>query len=750
MKVKVLWQVLQVLLEEMKKKYETTNKNISKIGNSLTDYYFLTEEKRQAENRPTIGWALQQRFPKKKLAEKSVYNYVYIPASKQRDQFFSLKKQYPTIFFQFIGFNNILSFLDWCVDKNKLTTELILQQRELLKAHADQQKQYFFCYFPIKKKVARGIASFTNWNVVQLNYLDSQEKEVQLKGKMERKRKQLSISLSRDYQLDLKQDSEITFLNLFWANDALAEQQFFQGTFVGVDRKGRPIASKIIFEKISAILAKSSELTFVNNKYAELTKNSLLIKNPALSPLAEIDKISDTRQKQLEKLSGIYLGYICVLKNEQPTLFEAISIIRPDGSVDCKGYSNIYYKGHVKILSGGGYAKLFTITDDGVHQFTYLLELKYKNDQVSHMEGAYVGSFKNKLVSGREYFERKGAYSSDREKEIDIQLQEISFTDLLRKNEPFAVKLRNYYLEREQTSLLHQLAKPIECHFPQERINGTYLLYFFSSARNIRKYILKINVAKNKVFLKTNNRQHIGTFIISGTFLFLRLQPIRHSKEYLTQVTAFIGDAQTTPRLATIEGVVSGLSDDEHIQRPVSVRCVLIKTEQRYEWQHSEQINLGSPAFAQLNHTSKFPDLGYYLAGSHRNFIETHPIANFKDFRNSKDKELFNKPYFSHGKTLFKAACFTATQVEQYLKQKDIKEEALNQLIEELILQLTDAFNHGFGYTQADKKFFEQQKKTTLKRYANAFVNVHEYLRIDKSVIHRYLPIPRLVMFNKE
>lgn len=747
MKVKILWQVLKVLLEAMKHEYKTSELFNPVPSDSLTDYYFLTNRKKEEKNPiSTIGWALQQTFPEQNIAEKSVYNYVHIPASKQRDQFFMLEKRYPAIFFNYIGFNSFPAFLNWCEKENKLNTVILDEQRSLLHQYKEQKFQYYFCYFPVKKQIVQAIATFKNWQTLQLNYIDFQQKAVQLKGKVETKKKQLYIALSRDYQVGLKQDQSVTFLSLSNIDYTSEQPTLLQGTYAGVNNIGQPIAGKIIFEKITEAIAKTASPRFVTNKYQQLLQQNLIIQktdtfSPRLNPLNP-----DNRQKQLNKLSGIYKGYICISKEKKdnyPTIVEAISIFRPDGSVECKGYSNIYYNGHIDLFSGGGYAKLATFTEDGAHQFTYLLELKYTDDKVAHMEGVYVGSFKSKLVSGREYFEKLYEYSEENELLINNKLTEYYWADFVNTRPSFCQKLQKYFVKNDQFTLLRQLSSPLASRLQQKRITGVFELYFFSSAKTIRKYILKIDGAANKVWLKTNNNpSNEGTLFIADNYLFLRLQALRESKEYLTQLITFIGNENDKPKLKRLEGIIAGLSDDEHTQRPVSLRCVLIRTKVKFEWASPEQISLGSPAFEQLNKGKLLPDLGYYLSGTNHNFIETHPTTNFQNLRILKNKDIFNKPTHSHAIAMFKAACFTATQINEFIDEDStIEENQLNQLIEEFLSLVQDAVMHGFGYLPEHIEFLNREKQKSLHKFARAFTVENSTLQIDLCKIYRALPV---------
>lgn len=747
MKVKVLWQTLKVLLETMKAQYQNSERFNPVSVDSVTDYYFLaSREKNEKNPMSTIGWDLQQTFPEQNIAEKSVYNYVYLPASKQRDQFFKLEKRYPAVFFKYIGCSDFSSFLDWCEQEDKLDSAILQEQRALLYQYKDQKNQYYFCYFPINRQIVQAVAIFKNWQTLQLTYLDFQQEEVALKGKVETKKKQLYVALSRDYQVGLKQDRSVTFLSLANSDYTSKQPTLLQGTYAGISIAGHPIAGKIVFEKITETVAKTASPKFINNRYTELLQQNLTVNQPNLFTPVQQGLSGDNRQKQLKKLAGIYKGYISILKNQkdqQPTIVEAISIIRPDGSVDCKGYSNIYYSGHITLFSGGGYAKLTTFTEDRAHQFTYLLELKYTNDNIVHMEGVYVGSFKSKLVNGREYFEKLCEYAVDKEYLMNEKLAEYQWANLLASRPLFARKLQRFFVKKDYLGLLQQLSRPAGNVLKKESITGVFNLFFFSSAKNIRKYVVEIDGTNHKVRLKTNNNPSSeGTFFIADSYLFLKLQPLQIIQEYATQIITFIGNKNEDSTIDSMMGIISGLSDDDQTQRPVSLRCLFVRTTVHFENANTEQIELGSLAFKKLNENDELPDLGYFFSGNHHNFIETFPDRKLQNLKTLKDANIGGTNTHSQAMSMFKAACFTALQIEDCIElARDNAEHELNQLTEEFLSQIKQAKMHGFGYLSAHRAFLEQAKQKSLYRFAQAFSCQHGLLQLDDCKIYRALPI---------
>ncbi|MEM6321249.1 MAG: hypothetical protein AAF960_26565 [Bacteroidota bacterium] len=741
MKVKIRWQVLKVLLDLMKEKYEQSNLFQPSPTNSVTDYFFLADRKQAPHsNHSTIGWALQQTFLDANIAEKSVYNYLHIPVTKQRDQFFLLDKKYPKLFFQYVGFKNFRAFLDWCAENGKLPKAIIEEQTSYLEEHQEQQNQYFYCYFPIQNKVTKAIGTFTNWKTLHLRYLDQYNEEIHLKGKVESKKKQFCITLYKDHTIDLKQDRSITFISLATRNSGPVPFRTI-GTYAGVNNLGYPIAGEIIFEKISESVAKTSSPHIGVCAYPSLVNKNIVIERPDNSqPQPSI--FPNYRRQQLKKLSGIYIGYIYVLKDNQPTFVEAMTIFRPDGTADCKGYSNIFYSGQLQLFSGGAYAKLVTTTDDDAHHFTYLFELKYQNDQVVNLEGFYVGSYKNKLVSGKEYLHRIANYSVENELKMEQDLREYTYTELFNEQPELASKLKSFLINPKKLKLLSRLNQPVIDERQQKRLAGTYWMYFYSSTRDIRQYVLKIDKTSNRAYLKTNNNQQFqGIFYLKDHFLFVRLESLLDSSEYLIQLLAYVGAPNQQKSVHSVEGIVTGLSNDDRTQRPVSLKTVLIKSKQLFESIACEQIPLASKRFALLNQNKNFPDLGYYLAGSRNNLLETRKGINLKEWKTQKTTDILARPFPNHARAMFKAACFTASEIRPYLTQPEKSEETvLNELAKEFLSQIQEACHHGFGYLEEDRIYFEKQIKTTLSPFASIFRFQDDWLQLDLYQFFRILP----------
>jgi hypothetical protein len=744
MKVKILWQVLLVLLEEMKHQYQQSAVYHPINTDSVIDYYFLKDRKAEKEySNSTIGWALQQAFPEMNIAEKSIYNYLYIPATKQRDQFFFLEKRYPDVFFRYIGLQGIGEFLNWCEKENKLTPAILTEQRNLINQLKEQKHRHFFCYFPIGEQIARGLAIFKNWKTLQLKYLDKNQQIVHLSGKIEIRRKQFCIVLYKDQKIDLKQDRSVFFLS--FARASADGQQPFKsaGTYAGVDEKGQATAGEIIMESISEDTYLATAPNFANDKYPHLLKQNLLITHPSQKTFLNPTPLNH-QQKQLEKLAGIYKGYICVLKENQPTIIEAISIFRPNGTAYCKGYSNIYYSGHIELISGGAYAKLSTATADGAHQFTYLLELNYKQSDISHIKGSYVGSYKNKLVSGKEYFKRISKYTKEEESIINDDLNECSFDEF--KDKDFAIRLKDFFQNTNRLRLFDKLRQPAISETNKKRIAGNFIMFFHSSSKNIRQYALKMEPKQNKVWIKTKNRIIEGSYYFVNHFLFIRAESIKNTSEYLIQFIIYIGEDHSKNILNSMEGIAAGLSDDDQIQRPVSLRFRLIRSHTNFEALPSKQIELGSPAFDALN--KEYENLAYYFAGPYDNFLETQAQINFHQNSNLKKTTPFNSSKANYATAMFKAACFTAIELNQYLTDyQDQNLNTVNQLAAEFTKQITEALNHGFGHRENNIQLLNDQKQQSLSRFSQAFNIKNGWIHFDLIQFYRALP-PEITLYH--
>ena len=699
----ITWSVLEALLKVMCHKFDESI-NSSKNSN-CTNYYFLPgKERAKKPDEPTLGKAVIDANPEisKSIAEKAVYNYLYIPATKRRNKEFNNKSIYPQIFLKYIDCNELSDFLDLCEQKKLLKDYLIEEQRELLSLNAEKKEifQYKFFYFD-GRRIKLGKLEVENMKKATLlfQYNDSVKLTAYL-GTVYFQNNIAYFSLNRQGE-----NSHLSMSFYIGTEGFNRYTKLMQGTFSAADKDSTPIAGHAIIEYIEP--DKEFDIkdtaTHLNSTSPEIL---LHLSNRFIGTSNNLPRdyfnLINANVQRVCRLRGTYVSY--TIDNENQCLARSIYKVNNDFTVLCKSKPTGFFSGAIKIYASGKIGVLTLKSNNSDAFFHVTLQLDSKKDN-SVYEGVYSGiSLHNFPESGREIFIKQEGTEFDQTEPSVIKLNKPAFKDLIKKH-PFIESFftnsfgRRYIEDISTIQKINSISKSREW---LDKFKGVYLMYFRSSVDTIRKYVLHI---KNDGSIKLKgNINYSGHYHVKANNLIINIQPGKY-QEYFQQIIFYLGNRNEVDKLNDASGIFSGLSDSG---APISTRCILTRTQSlSYEKESNEDYNVSD--LEGLSKKLPVP-LSSYLIGKTDNVLISEKKSNDSNFQSNDYGELY-----------FNSSCYLASQ-------KETNEDNNTKVI---IKQIVQAIEHGFNNASLLKK--ELSEGGYLHQYRE-FIKIYLMLKYENDI----------------
>ncbi len=708
MKITLTWKVAQVLLIELQKKFESSLSN--QLDRTSTSYYFLTKKEREVfPDRPSIGYEIMNILKDPaEGSEKAVYNYIYIPATKRRNQTFSRKSLYPTLFLKYIGFEDLEAFLKYC-NKNELLEKIeIEQQLEFLGGNKDKRQMLNFKFYYFDgKHLKLGLLTVQDQSKVQLSFYSRDKQSIfNYLGQIEGQHNNITnIFLTR------QNSNDKVFICLNTGQYGLTKSsKLIMGTFAGASKNANPIGGQVFLETIDPANVQKFD---IRNTQAEINsadpRIALHLSKKYISTSTKIPKDYNSLirifNNKLGTFHGHYISY--TIHNSEYCITKSIFKIYTDFTVEAS-HDGDDYNGTLSFNASGKALVMNIRSRSEDHFFQTVFRLSDSNND--QLLGVYSGISKNNLpVSGKQVLLKSKL--EDEVSEGGILKLDSKEYKILRRRYPV---IENYFANRipnnnftDSVQTLRKINSIAGSGNNLDYLSGTYNLYFRSTGNTVRKYILEI---RNDGGINFHGLEfYRGSFHIKDHNLIINIHP-DGDQEYLQQIIChFIPSTNKMEKLKNTVGIFSGLSDS---RAPVCVRCILERTEQKFEEIEVEHFSLNS-------------ENGSSIPKSFLNYLK-HEIPNvlLTDKKSDYSEEYFND-VIDFGEVFFNSTCYLS---QQYTSSKD--DLTIKNKIRKKIFKHIPFCNNSIK--NLDHNIYElfNFKNGTFKELSKA---LEEFLSFDKS-----------------
>lgn len=709
MKITITWKVAQVLLTELQKKFESSLP--TQLDRHSTSYYFLTKKERKSSpDHPTIGYAIMNILENpEKGSEKAVYNYIYIPAKKRRDQTFSRKSLYPNLFLKYLGFDNLQAFLKYCKKNELLEMIDIEEQLNHLGKGKNAKSALCFKFYYFDGHLKLGLLTIQDQSKVQLSFYRSDKQTINYLGQIEGQHNNITnIFLTRQHSNDK------IFVCLNTGQYGLTESsKFIFGTFAGTSKDGRPIGGKVFIEKINGSDGRMFDIrdtrAEVNNANPRIALNlsQKFISTPHQIP-RDYSSLTRTTNRNLERFHGTYTSY--TIHNSEYCISKSIIKINTDFTIEASLDGDDYH-GTLTFNASGKVLVMNISSQSADHFFQTVFQLN--DSDKDQLIGVYAGISKHNLpISGKQVLLKLNTPKKITEGGV-LKLDSEEYKALRRK---FPI-IENYFANRlsngkftDSVQTLRKINSIAGSSNNLDYLSGTYNVFLRSTENTIRKYILEIR--KDGGINFHGLEFYRGSFHVKDHNLIINIHP-DGDQEYLQQIIChFTPSTNRLDKLENTVGIFSGLSDS---RAPVCVRCILERTDQRFKDIEVEHFSLDLK-----NESSIKESFLNYLKHEVPNVLTTDKKSNYP-------KEYFDE-VIDFGEVFYNSTCYLAQQhssskENSYLKNT-IKRKILKQIsfCENSIVDLDKDLNDSFNFKKGKYKDISNSLEDYLSSYKSSSI----------------------------
>lgn len=705
MKFTLTWKVAQILLLELQKKFESSLQ--VKLDNQSTSYYFLTKRERETRpTAPTIGYELMNFLEvPNEGSEKAVYNYVYIPATKRRDQTFSRKSLYPGLFLNYLGFKDLKEFLKYCEDESLLSPEDITHQLNLLedKSTGTGSLNFKFFYFD-GKHLKLGLLNVTTYSNVHLSFYSNEKNNtLNYYGKLEGQHSNITNIL-----LTRQDSNDKVFICLNTGQYGLTRaSKLVTGTFAGTSKNSRPIGGQVFMELLTP--EESTHFDIKNSRAAISSADPRIALHLSQKYIATSDKIPkdygaliSVFNKKIKAFQGTYISY--TIHNTEHCIIKSIFKINTDYTVKATHNGDDYH-GTLRFHPSGKALVMDVKTENGHYFYQTVFQLNdSRNDRLL---GIYAGVSKNNLpISGKQILIRSENETEKLRSKV-IKLEEDTYRKLKKEfpiiEDYFSGRLPNCNFT-DSSRMLKKIKSIARSGNNLRYLSGTYKVFFRSTENTIRKYALEIK--ENGSINFRGLQFYRGSFHVKDNNLIINIYE-NGGQAYLQQmIFHFLPNSNKGEKLKNTIGIYSGLSVS---RAPLCVRCILQRTNKTFEKVDVEQFSLDL-------------DIGQSIPESFLTYLKHEtPNIMMTDKKSDYSDEYFND-VIDYGEVFFNSSCYLAQQYELEKNTPSKKKAILNKIFKHITLSVN-------SISDLDYKIFEHFnfRKGRFETISNSLKNFFFY-----------------------
>jgi len=323
---------------------------------------------------------------------------------KQGRPIIKLSREYKKVFFNYLGYDGVKSFLE-----NEVVDELELEKQFSLLEATHSNEDFYYCtyYFGEDQKMIKGkLIIYNNWSNVELRFVYFDENNIKSEyifyGVIKISEDFMFIHTKYIVKNIKKEGANFTF---FIGKSTPTERNYLIGTYSGFDKYNSAIAGKMILKKFADKKAMESEFATrqVNPLFTqELRKERIIVESHVPSHSSKISNKSPYASL-FSKLSGNYL--FSFYNNSEKKLYSLKLSIDPHNyNILSNDFNLIIENDIVKLINRGQNVYL----DFEVHGVSYLqkismyIKMYYLMNSENEVFGVYSGiDVNNNPINGK-------------------------------------------------------------------------------------------------------------------------------------------------------------------------------------------------------------------------------------------------------------------------------------------------------------------------------------------------------------
>ncbi|WP_034917710.1 hypothetical protein [Gillisia sp. CAL575] len=323
---------------------------------------------------------------------------------KQGSPIIKLNREYKQLFFSYLGYDSVESFLE-----NEVLDKLELEKQFSLIQASHSNEDYYYCayYFGEDQKMTKGkLIIYNNWSNVELRFVYFDEKDVKSEyifyGVIKISEDFMFIHTKYIANNTKKEGANFTF---FIGKSTPAERNYLIGTYSGFDKYNRAIAGKMILEKFADKKAMESEFAtrYVDPLLTqELRRERIIVESHVPNHSSKISNKSPYASL-FSKLSGNY--YFSFYDNGEKKLYSLELSIDPHNYKILSNNLNLIIENDIVKLINRGQNVYLDFEVNGVsylQKISMYIKMYYLMNFENEVFGVYSGiDLNNNPINGK-------------------------------------------------------------------------------------------------------------------------------------------------------------------------------------------------------------------------------------------------------------------------------------------------------------------------------------------------------------